>query len=669
MVIKLISEVFPLIIWLAILSLGGLWIIRKAFKIRKKEELIIGFSFGLFFQTWLVNIFARFLSMQFAIWIAASTVFVIGFICVFPQNIKEIKNLIKFRISFYQWISLFALTFVFFSINRGMAILDEFQTLPLVSQMAAGDIPPHFPLDPNVIYNYHYFPYLMAAQFMRLADLFPWTALDLMHAFILSLSTILIVLWVKKITRNRVAGVFAGAFNFFAGGTRWLLLFLPESFINTIDINISRIGSGLHSGENLLEALTNPWAAQGTGPFEIPFAYANGFNAANSVGLGYTNFVVFFISFFLLTYQRKKNWLALGVYFVMLAALDLTHEVTLLFLAAGTIFSIVFQLVKNHGRKLHSDYLNWLIILCLIGLLSLFQGGIITGAAQNVFQKFISSSNNKELFHTLSLKINCTPVIIDSHLGQLELIKPIHLLLFFIEVGPLIFFLPALSMWGIKAIRSGRWFEGFFLGISISSMILIFFSIDFKGSSIGAFTRAQNYYLILIKFIAIPFLFIYLRSKNDFRKTLIYGLIFMSMFGGITIFGVEMIAAKEPILTIGLNELDARIMKEYWNTLEPNELVFDPERFRAAVLFGKPTDSSIDWFTNKPMWEKLAKKPDPNEIYKNGFSHMYYDDYYIRSLEPDIRPLLEDDCVIILREYEDYRWGMRRLVDLRQCNG
>jgi hypothetical protein len=77
-----------------------------------------------------------------------------------------------------QVIALALLFGLFFAISRGLAIFDDYAHLPTLSLMAAGDIPPHFSLDPRVPYGYHYFLLLLAAQMTRLSSWFPWTAWD-----------------------------------------------------------------------------------------------------------------------------------------------------------------------------------------------------------------------------------------------------------------------------------------------------------------------------------------------------------------------------------------------------------------------------------------------------------------------------------------------------------
>jgi hypothetical protein len=217
----------PLAIWMAAGGLGGIWMARAFFRLQPNEELFVGVPIGLISVTWLVNLLGRVLPMLTACFTAAIVVLMIGFLLNFPKSRKDIGNLFSFRVNIWIWLVVFILFLIFSSIGVGMGLYDEYPVLPLVSQIAAGDLPPHFALDPNIIYNYHYFPYLFSAQLMRIGDLLPWTALDFQRAFFLTFSLILMGLWVFRITRNKMAGIAAGVFAFFAGGTRWLMLLPP----------------------------------------------------------------------------------------------------------------------------------------------------------------------------------------------------------------------------------------------------------------------------------------------------------------------------------------------------------------------------------------------------------------------------------------------------------
>jgi len=60
--------------------------------------------------------------------------------------------------------------------NRGLAILDDYHNLPLVSMIAAGDVPPHFYLNPTNRLAYHYGLHLFSGSLVQQGGLFPWSA-------------------------------------------------------------------------------------------------------------------------------------------------------------------------------------------------------------------------------------------------------------------------------------------------------------------------------------------------------------------------------------------------------------------------------------------------------------------------------------------------------------
>jgi len=662
-----VIKIAPLILWLFLCGIGGFWITRALFRLHPNEELLVGFTIGLLTSTFLVNFLGRFLSFPAACWFSGGLILVGGFLLNFPKTRQDFLGLFQVKVNIWVWVILILMIAMFWGIGSGMAIMDDFQTLPLISQMAAGDLPLHFPLDPNVIYNYHYFPYLFSAQIMRLGDIFPWTALDLEQALFLSLSLLLLGLWVYRITQNRMAGIAASIFYFFSGGTRWLLLLFPKNFIEIIDRNINRIGSGLNSGPSLQAALSNPWAAQGTGPYTIPFAFANGFNAANSIGLGYTNLVLLFIVIFLLTFNLWRGWKAIIIYSILLSSLALSHEITFVMLILGFILVSAIYIFKNKAFKLPKELIFFLVALIIAGVITLFQGGVISG----VFDQWMNNIQNTTLvgssFHNVSVSFLFPPAFIDAHLGILSIFNPIQLLVWFVEVGPMLLLLGLALPWGVNAFNGNRWVEAILSVIIILSLILVFINMDFKSSSIGAFTRAQDYFLLVLKIFAIPILFVWFPKRSEMTKIITYFLLTLTLFGGVVIFGLEMTALQKPILTTYIEPLDAKIMREFWDKLDPSYMVFDPARMRSAVLFGHPSDVGFDWFTNKPKWIELFNNPDPTSLRKADFGYLYSDRNYLKSLPPLVGKSLESPCVKVLADYKDDFGGERILLDLRSC--
>jgi len=635
--------------------------------LNKDEEILVGFSVGLISATWLVNLLGRNFEFTLACWLSVLILIIIGLISDFPKSISKFRSKFSFSINLWIWIPFLLLFAFFWQIGNGMAIMDEFQTLPLISQLAAGDIPVHFPLDPTIVYNYHYFPYLISAQFMRLGNMYPWTALDVQHALILTMSLFLLGMWVKRITRSRMAGIASAVFYFFSGGTRWLMLLLPQNLIKVIDESVLRMGSGLNSGPTLQSALVSPWAAQGTGPFEIPFAFANGLNSANSQGLGYTNFVLFFLGILLITYKRWKNWKVILIYTIILACLALTHETAFVFLILATIIYSLFIIIKNKKVELPQSSTYFLAALLLAGLIALIQGGVLTGVFQGFLARRNASLDLQSTYHDLRILFNFPPSIVDAHLGILSFVNPLHLLVIFFEIGPMILLTYFLLLWGIKAVRSSRTFEAILCVTALLSIGLIFFTIDLKSTSIGALTRAQNFFLLISRIFAIPILALWLPSKNDYVKIFSYILVAIMLMGGVVIFGLEMIAIQKPIQSTFLEPLDAKILEKYWTKLDEQYLVFDPIPYRSAVLFGKPTNAGLTWFDMKPEYDAMFNNPDMQSMLKSGIGYIYTDRAYIDSLPSDVSKRFNQACVVILEDLKDDFGSQRVLMDIRAC--
>ena len=661
------SRFFPLTVWAVACALGGIWLVRGLFRLKKSEEILVGLTVGLITTTWLVNLLGRILEFDLACWLSVLMLLIVGFFTNFPNSISKLKEKFTLQINFWIWIPFFILVALFWRIGNGMAIMDEFQTLPLISQLAAGDIPLHFPLDPAVIYNYHYFPYLISAQFMRIGNMYPWTALDLQHALILTLSLFLLGIWVKRVTRSNMAGIVAAVFYFFSGGTRWIMLLLPQNVVALIDESIQRMGSGLNSGPTLQTALVNPWAAQGTGPFTIPFAFANGLNSATSIGLGYTNFVLLFLILILITFKRWNNWKAVFIYIVIMASMALTHETSFVFLILATLALVGYSVIRNKQWKISKDLIFLGVALLVAGLITLFQGGVLTG----IFQGFLLRSDaNLALatsYHDLKILLNFPPSIVDAHLGILSFTNPIHLLVILLEIGPMILLIYFIIVWGIKAERSSRTFESILSWMALLSIILIFFTIDLKSTTIGALTRAQNFFLLISRIFAVPIILILLPEKKEIVKIIYYGLIAVTLLGGLVIFGLEMIAIQKPIQSTFLEPLDAKIMDYYWSQLDENYLVFDPIPYRSAVLFGKPTNAGLTWFDTKPAYDTMFNNPDPQSMQENGFGYVYSDRAYLKSLPNDVSKRFEQTCVKVLADYKDDFGSERILMDIRAC--
>ena len=216
-----------LLLWMALWGLGGVWIVRRAFNLRANEELITGICVGLIFENWAANLAAHVFPEVTAFWLGAVIVLVTGLAFSIKDLREDWRKLFRFKVSLLQVLLLMGMVYVFYMLGRGLAILDDYQNLPVTSLLAAGEVPPRFALDPMVSFNYHYLVLLFSAQIMRIGDMYPWLALDLARSIGFSIGLIMTGLYVQRITWSKMAGVVAGVVAAFGGGTRWLMLLLP----------------------------------------------------------------------------------------------------------------------------------------------------------------------------------------------------------------------------------------------------------------------------------------------------------------------------------------------------------------------------------------------------------------------------------------------------------
>ena len=217
------------------------------FRLRRGETAMVGIGLGLVIQVWLANALAHVLTALIAFWLSSALVALAGIIAA-----VHFRAPLEFRLSVAQWVTLLALTALFVAIGRGLGIFDDYQNLPTVSLMAAGDVPPHFALNPSLRFGYHYALLLFAAEIMRLGNLFPWSALDVARGFSLALPLVLAGLWGYRLTGSRPAALMTGCLVAFAGGARWLLLLLPPAWLDRMSASVTLIGSAAASATSSL---------------------------------------------------------------------------------------------------------------------------------------------------------------------------------------------------------------------------------------------------------------------------------------------------------------------------------------------------------------------------------------------------------------------------------
>ncbi len=659
----------PLIlsIWFAVWAVGGVLIAGRVFNFRR-EKLILGVSLGLVLQLWFSNWMAYLMPVPYSFWAGALIVFILG---LFSKSSTNKTNLPLRASSWSSWIkellSLTFLVYLFTSIGRGLNIFDDFQNLPVTSIMAAGDIPPHFPFDPNLRFGYHYLLLLFSAQLMRLGDLFPWNAMDIARAVPLALLLMLTYLWTHRITRSQLAGFLGAVFMAFSGGARWLLLLLPPAFVESISQHTSLMGSGIPTAPDLATALTSIWKIEGDGPIKFPFAYANGINAPASMshgGIGVLGILVFLLLIILA--RRLRDYKTGFILAAVFASYALTGEYTFLIVYPSIGFALLIHWIRMRRLNIPRSLLPTLMIGSVSLIFVLFQGGVFTEA----FRGFFERPAEQESFHTFTFALSA-PSLVSAHLGTLGLLNPYQLIVAIFETGPVIFVLPLLFIWGLKMVRAGLWWEA---GVAASALLSIFsLFIKYTGTAgESANTRLLATLTIPPTLYAVPLVWTWLKRRSEHMKIAASSIGFIAIFGGLVFFGIQLIAVQKPTLPLFITELDARMEKRHWNQLAPDAMVFDPNPLRVVTVFGRATDAMTSW-TPKDEWAALVDDPDPRALNAAGYDYVYFGIEYWDELPKDTQKELQDACVKIvdevqgIRSLDDYRKDFRRLLDITGC--
>ncbi len=664
------SSSIPLfLLWSFLWIMGGLWIVRSSFRLYKREETLAGIAVGAVLENFFTNLIAQVISLVPAIWVASSLVFVIGVAFSFPFSKEKLKGMFRFSIYPGQIIVLLGLTYVLTIVGRGMAILDDYQNLPIASVLATGDIPPHFPLDPSVQMNYHYFDLLFSAQLMRVLGLNVWTAVDLVRGFGRSLSVVLASLWIWRITRSGLAAFIAGSFGLFSGGTRWLMLLLPVGLLQKISANLHMIGTGAATAPDFFTALTSPTGIDGAGSFPLPFAYFNGMNYPSvwlyHAGAGAISGSIG--SFLLLSYNRWRDWRGGAALVMLLAARAISTETSIVNLALGLGVVAVIYMIVNRSFKIPSTLLKWTYLLIPAGIIIAFQGGVLTGVVSGFLSKLAGQASSS--YFSFTFAMSWPPSFLSSHLGELSLGNPYQLITALFEIGPMIIVLPLVFIWGYKAFRAGRWYEAAVIVLPLVYIPILL--IQYTGNAgPTALNRLQSkLYGLASGNFAIASLWLWGKNRKEWVKAGIAFLLFIAMFGGIVLFGLELISAPKPVYSYYLSSLDAQMEAKYWDKLEKDAVIYDPITSRPAVVFGRPTDSGITWYENKPEWEVLSSHPDPVKLSDAGFDYVYVGFEHWDKHEAEYQRMLETPCVKLVDEvvFDGYPYDFRRLMDIRAC--
>jgi hypothetical protein len=545
-------------------------------------------------------------------------------------------------------------------------MFDDYQNLPVTSILAAGIFPPPFVLDPNVDFGYHYFTLLFAAQSMRVAGLEPWSALDLARGVLFGMGIVLAGMWINRITHNRMAGLCGAIIYMFGMGTRWLMLLLPAGILARISDSVAMIGSGRSTAPTFASAMTANWAVEGSGPMTIPFAFSNGIFYPPIMFHNGTAMAPMLIIFCLLLTATRINgwrgWLLVGI---LMSALGLLVEVPVVMSLIIWGLMAAAWAIHHRSLRLPKKLISWLVVAGTSTLVILLQGGVLTSAFWGMVGRLTGATTSSGYF-TLSFPFKFPPAVISAHLGSLSFFNPFQLLAAIFETGPILLVFPLVCIWGWKAYRSGSWYLTNFVWAGLISVVFFFF--EYTGSAgISATTRLQGMVITDCQVFLVPLAWIWLSRKSVTWKTLGGVTAAVMCFGGVVLFGLQLVAIQRPIYADWLDALDDRVYEEYWDRLEKDALVFDPIASRPATILARLTDSHVTWYQAKPEWQKMVDNPNPFTLRQWGFTYAYIDRNYWRDLSPQAQKALQDPCVVKIKEYKSRQDDFRQLLDLKAC--
>lgn len=656
-ILRNIQELSMLGAWCSLWLIGGYGVARYAFRLKKSEQLLVGIAIGLIVETWLANLLTLFIPAVPGFWIAAGLTFLTGILFSWGHSFRE---WFKISIPWGLLITFAITTYLFTVVSRGLAIYDDYAHLPTLSIMAAGDLPPHFPLDPSISYGYHYFLMLFAAQWMRLGGLYPWNALDLARGISFGLMICLTYVWVSRMTSSKLGGLAGALMAAFGMGTRWILLLLPEKVIAWLGEGMELLGSGRLTGATLVEAINRNWGIEGAGPIGYPFAFANGINAPGVMLHGPNGAIGMAITLvLLLTFNRWNGWKGAVITSILLASTLLISEAGIILLLGGWALVVLVEIIRRRNMQIPKGLLLWLIVMAIGSIVGFLQGGALKDITAGALDPEAVS------YQTVGFRLVWPPAIVSSHLGILSLINPRQLIVALLEMGPSLLALPLLAVFVWKAFRASRWYEAALMTSGLISLAMIV--VEFAGSTGVRNTSRLYQFSGLCSLFFVPLVWMYVSRRSDTMKTLAGIAAGIMMFGGVVLAGIQLPAIQQPVYSYFITDLDVQMERDYWNKLEPDTLVFDPIVFRSATLFARGSNASYTWYKSKPEWEALLEEPDPYALRAGGYSYAYFDQISWDEIPTDIQKKYNDPCVTILNEVEDWRHDFRKLIDVRAC--
>lgn len=565
-----------------------------------------------------------------------------------------------------QWIAFLCLFLFFMLLNRGLAIFDDFVNLPMVATLATGDVPPHFYLNPEKMLDHHYGMHLLAAGMVVIGGFFPFGALDVYKAFSMTLGLLLPWLWYRRYIKGAQSWFWLGLFILFAGGTRWLLLLVPQGQLEALSQGVQMLGSAAQTASDLPGALIKGWNIEGGGPLPFPFAFVNGIAlpltlAMSSKG-GWPNLALLLI--LALRRWRPAQGLLFGA---VLAASALVSETTFVAAWGGLAIGVILALGRRALlRQPLSGLSDWLWPLLPGAALAPVMGGALTVTLQNVFL----SARGAEVASIMvpPIGFRWPPALLSGHLGALSFTDPGQLLIALLEIGPLLLLAPQVSWAAIGYIRSRKLFAG---GLAIMAILnfsipLLLRFVERDRDIVRIAAEALKIWMLL----GVPYAWLAFQRGSRLVRSMIALAYALTVLGGMALLPSQMIAISRPQLSFFIEQTDAVLSRKYWDRLEKDAWVLDPAHpYRPMVLFGRSTGPAYETiYYRLASFDALLKDPDPVAFARAGYDYVYLERASWQRLNRQQRRAFQRPCVQLVAEQKSASGDFRRLLDIHACS-
>ncbi len=646
-------------------TMGGWLFATHAFKLKSRERVIVGFGLGLALTLWFSNLLGRLLPPQIAFWGAAGLVLLLGFLSTIWSDRPFLD---KADLQVWPLLLFFVgITLLFTLMGRGLGIFDDRKNLSIISTMAAGDIPPHFYMNSEFLFKYHYGFQLFGASLMRVGGLFPWSAFDLSKGITAGLAIALAYLWGWRVAYRKLGGVITAFVLTFASGGRWLLTLLPPSILSRAGAQLTLWGSGAQSAPDLLQGLSSPWIIEGGPPVPIPFAFVNGILQPFILYLqaGPKSLALVLLLLLLLIFRRQMSKIGLIVITLLLAMWGLTAEAEFVLFALGLFTAFIILRAWRVEPAWRSELRIGIIMLAIASAIIIFQGGTITETVRGILlpgEEALSGIAGPSVGFSLRLP----PAIVSAHLGELRITRPGELLIGLMEIGPVLLLLPLIAWASIRWSKRGRFL---YLAIAISTFFGFVIPLFLRYEVERDITRLTNYALMGWILLSVPLVntFWHLKRPHWIRAVITTVGMFI-VFGGLVVVGSVFTAIPRAVFADEIEPVDAAMTRLVWDELEPGAEVLDSRSWRAVPITGRLTRSAVDSYAELSSWADLVASPDVQQVSDAGYRYIYVDEFWWDSMPEKARESYMDSCVKVIQELHDNAAnGSRWLFDISEC--